>query len=200
MNNNIDHKQLTDLNRRNAIKQLATFCGLAISSSSLELLAASSNSANKISTNPQGFLTKTQLALVQQLGEIIIPATETPGAIAAGVHTFISRYITDCFAPQEQQQFVSGLDRIDKISKKLKHKIFIKTSTQQQISLLTDMEKAQGEFNSNDRIFFKQFKGMVMFGYYTSEIGATQELAYLAIPGNFKGDVKFNTIGKAWAL
>lgn len=200
MINNIDDKNMTDLNRRNAIKQLAAFCGLAISASTLESLAAGSHSGNNMSKKSPGFLTKTQIALVQQLGEIIIPATETPGAIGAGVHTFISSHITDCFAPLEQQQFVSGLNRIDNISKKTWRKIFIKISPKQQIALLTDMEKAQGEFDNNDRVFFKQFKGLVMFGYYTSEIGAAQELAYLAIPGNFKGDVKFNTLGKAWAL
>jgi hypothetical protein len=200
MINNIDAAHMAALNRRQAIKQLATFCGLAISASSLELLAADSNSTHKIAKKSQGFLTETQIALVQQLGEIIIPATETAGATGAGVHTFISHHITDCFAPQEQQQFVSGLDRIDKISKKLWRKVFIKVSSKRQIALLTDMEKVQGEFDSSDRVFFKQFKGLVMFGYYTSEIGAAQELAYLAIPGNFKGDVKFNTIGKAWAL
>ncbi|MES2822625.1 MAG: gluconate 2-dehydrogenase subunit 3 family protein [Pseudomonadota bacterium] len=200
MTNNIDLKRMTDLNRRNALKQLAAFCGLAISASSLELLAADSHSINKISKNSPGLLSKTQIALVQQLGEIIIPATETPGAIGAGVHSFIDRHITACFSPEEQQQLVSGLARIDNISKKLWRKIFIKILPKQQIALLTDMEKAQGEFDNNDRIFFKQFKGLVMFGYYTSEIGAAQELAYLAIPGNFKGDVKFNSLGKAWAL
>lgn len=200
MNNNINTTQITDLNRRKAIKQLATFYGLALSVSSLDLLAAGSKIAKNSSIDPQSFLNATQLALVRQLGEIIIPTTETPGAIAAGVHTFINDHLATCFSPKEQQQLVSGLERIDTTSKKLWHKAFIKASTKQQILLLTDMEKAQGEFDSNDRIFFKQFKGLVMFGYYTSEIGATQELAYLAIPGSFKGDVKFSAIGKAWTL
>ncbi len=200
MNNNINALHIADLNRRNVIKQIATFCGLALSASSLELIAADSKINKDNSKNSRGLLNTNQIALIRQLGEIIIPATETPGAIAVGVHIFINRHLVDCFSQQEQQQFMSGLEKIDNASKKLWHKKFIKASSKQQIALLTDMEKAQGEFDSNDRIFFKQLKGLVMFGYYTSEIGATQELAYLAIPGNFKGEVKFNTVGKAWAL
>ena len=199
MNNNINALHATNLHRRNAIKQLASFCGLALSATSLDLIAASAKTKNTLEASP-GLLNANQLALIRQLGEVIIPTTETPGAIAAGVHTFISHYAADAFSLQEQQQLLLGLEKIEKASKKLWHKTFIKASSKQQISLLTDMEKAQGEFDSHDRIFFKQLKGLVIFGYYTSEIGATQELAYLAIPGGFKGDVKFTTVGKAWAL
>lgn len=62
------------------------------------------------------------------------------------------------------------------------------------------MEQASDGFTENDRKLFKQFKALVTFGYYTSEIGASQELAYLAIPGGYKGNFKFKDVGKAWAL
>ncbi len=196
----INSRLIDDASRRKTIKQLAAFCGLALSASSLELMATSSHSEKDITLNPQGLLNTTQFALVRQLGEIIIPTTETPGAIGADVHSFINHFLLQCSTPQEQQQFVAGLTKTETATAKIWHKKFLAISHERQITLLTDMEKGQGVFDGTDRAFFKQLKGLVIFGYYTSEIGATQELAYLAIPGGYKGDVKFNTVGKAWAF
>ena len=75
MNNNINAPHIADLNRRNVIKQIATFCGLALSASSLELIAADSKINKNNSKNSQGLLNTNQIALIRQLGEIIIPAT-----------------------------------------------------------------------------------------------------------------------------
>ena len=33
-------------------------------------------------------------------------------------------------------------------------------------------------------------KGLILIGYYTSEIGASQELRYVLVPGRFDPDVK----------
>lgn len=62
------------------------------------------------------------------------------------------------------------------------------------------MEQARDGFDNTDREGLKQLKALVVFGYYTSEPGATQELAYLAIPGGYKGNFKLKEIGRAWAL
>lgn len=47
--------------------------------------------------------------------------------------------------------------------------------------------------------FFSQFKELTIAGYYTSEIGATQELHWLAAPGRFDADAPLSEIGRTWA-
>jgi gluconate 2-dehydrogenase gamma chain len=47
--------------------------------------------------------------------------------------------------------------------------------------------------------FFRTMKELTLLGYYTSQIGATQELKYAPIPGRFDGCVPFATIGRAWS-
>ncbi|MGB3545177.1 gluconate 2-dehydrogenase subunit 3 family protein, partial [Rubrivirga sp.] len=47
--------------------------------------------------------------------------------------------------------------------------------------------------------FFRQVKELTLAGYYTSEIGATQELQWLAAPGRYDPDVPLSEIGRAWA-
>ena len=189
-----------DLERRTAIKQLAAFCGLALSASSMSLMANSFSLPTDMSRNKKTFFGPSQLALVMVIGELIIPTTDTPGAIAAGVHDFINHQATYCLSPTDQDKLTATLTKISASAKEKYGKDFLACSSSEQTYLLTDMEQAQNGFTPTDRGGFKQLKGLVIFGYYTSKIGATQELAYLAIPGGYKGDFKFKQIGKAWSL
>ena len=47
--------------------------------------------------------------------------------------------------------------------------------------------------------FFRQLKELTLAGYYTSEVGATQELQWLAAPGRYDADVPLAEVGRAWA-
>lgn len=186
--------------RRSAIKKIAIFCGLALSASSLSLMAESFSSPKDISRRKKRLLNTQQLVLVRELSELIIPATDTPGAIGADVHDFIDYQMAYCFNKNEQQQIISFLERVATSAQQAYQNDFLTCEKAQQIELLTHMESAQRDFTVEDRQRFKQFKALVVFGYYTSEIGASKELAYLAIPGGYKGSVKFSTVGKAWSL
>lgn len=47
--------------------------------------------------------------------------------------------------------------------------------------------------------FYRQLKELTLAGYYTSEVGATQELQWIAAPGRYDPDVPLSEIGRAWA-
>lgn len=189
----------TDASRRAALKQLAFTCGLVLSSGSLSALAASLATPTDFSRRQKTLLDSAQLKLLQTLGEIIIPATDTPGASAAGVHHFIDHFMVYCASKQEQQQLLATLARLETAAQSDFNKAFLSLTHPQQLQLLNAMEQAQQGFSQSDRRGLKQLKSLVAFGYYTSEPGATQELAYLAIPGGYKGNFKLKAIGRAWA-
>ena len=46
--------------------------------------------------------------------------------------------------------------------------------------------------------FFFKLKLLTVLGYYTSEIGATNELAFNPVPARYDGDVDFAKVGKQW--
>ena len=48
--------------------------------------------------------------------------------------------------------------------------------------------------------FFKILKDYTMTGYFLSEVGATQALAYERVPGGFQGDLELKPNQKAWAI
>jgi hypothetical protein len=195
---NPDSDKHMDRSRREAIKQLALACGLTLSASSLAALAEITPTDRSRSTGT--LFDKNQLPLVRELAETIIPTTDTPGAAAAGVHDFIDSYAVHCATKEQQRTLLDTLKRIDGSAHEKFQEPFALLGKEKRIELLTSLEQAKNGFDNNDRRGFKQLKAWVIFGYYTSEIGASRELAYVAIPGGYKGSFKFKETGKAWAL
>jgi len=76
----------------------------------------------------------------------------------------------------------------------------VKLPAARQTALLQAMDTGAAPFTQDDQRFFRQLKGYVAFAYYTSEPGATRELAYLPVPGGFTGDVKVTPSTRTWAL
>jgi gluconate 2-dehydrogenase gamma chain len=111
------------------------------------------------------FFTKAQFQIVSRLSDLIIPATDTPGAVAAGVPEYIDSVVTS--EPKLQSVFRNGLERLGN---------FLELSEAQQIERLTAISEAA--LGSPDRLFFQAVKNLTADGYYTSRIGLIQELGY----------------------
>jgi hypothetical protein len=186
-----------EASRRTVLKQMALMFGLTLSAQSLDVLAATVKGTMPVTTK---FFTADQLQMTGEIADLILPTTDTPGALAVNVHGFLDNYFAECVNKTEQKQFLDGLKRINAVAENNFHKTFLACTHKQHIQLLTAIEKSDMGFTAEDKIFFKQFKSLTLFGYYTSEVGATQELAYLAIPGGYQGNFPFAKIGKAWAL
>lgn len=133
---------------------------------------------------PARVLTPAQRALVAALSERVIPTTDTPGAIAAGVPDYIEHMLGDWAVDDDRATILGGLAAIDARSMADYRRAAAKATATQQDALLT--------LAMNDRLpgatgFFPAFKQLVLTGYYTSEIGITQERHYLPVPGDYDG-------------
>jgi len=143
-----------------------------------------------------------QNATVTAMAEIILPQTETPGAKGAKVNEFIDVILADWATDAERTRFLLGLSGVDERSNELFGKAFIDCTPAQQESQLRAMDEEWvrkeylpkpkvGEYDKRDQQlqgnFFGVFKRLTLFGYYTSEIGFTQELKKVIIPGSYKG-------------
>jgi hypothetical protein len=146
----------------------------------------------------------TVIAMIDQ----IIPATDTPGAKGARVNEFIDIILTEWATDTERQNFLDGLAAVDHQSNLLYAKNFIDASPEQQLSQLRAMddasvaEKAREHHGSVppekrdtqlEGDFWRVFKGITLHGYYTSEIGFSQELQLQIIPGAQHGCAPLGT-------
>jgi hypothetical protein len=138
-------------------------------------------------------------AIVAMIDQIL-PATDTPGAKAARVNEFIDVILTEWATEDERKNFLDGLADVDKQSNSLFAKDFVAASAEQQVALLRSMDEAAviarsvpknrppfwepgGHDNQLKEDFFTVFKHLTLHGYYTSEIGFTQELKLQIMPG-----------------
>jgi len=187
---------LPDNGRRAALLHLSALLGLAALGIDAKALAAA---AAKPAIAPELF-TPDELRLTGVLAELIIPRTGTPGALDVGAHRTIDHLLAVCTLPPAQAAFRAGLARIDAAAQAQEHKRFTLLAPARQEALLRALDAGAAPFSAADARFFRQLKGYVAFAYYTSEAGASQELAYLPVPGGFKGDLKVTPSTRTWAI
>lgn len=139
-----------------------------------------------------GFFRSGEMQLLEELCETILPQTDTPGARAANVHGFIDGMMTTWASKATQSSLRSVLKRIDEEARGRFSQL-----EQAKRSALVDRFDAAA-FATNDKQW-AQLKKLVLLGYYSSEVGATQELAYLPVPGEWRPDVPVTADTRTWA-
>lgn len=140
--------------------------------------------------------TPAQRALVTALSERVLPTTDTPGAIAAGVPAFIEKLLADWAKPEERVPILAGLDAIEARSLQDYKIPAAQASAAQQDALLT---LAMNNQIPSGSLFFEAFRQLVITGYYTSEIGMTQEREYLPVPGEYNGAFLYSQVNKVYS-
>ncbi|MFI5151755.1 MAG: gluconate 2-dehydrogenase subunit 3 family protein [Chitinophagales bacterium] len=151
---------------------------------------------------------KTQRELISALAETIIPKTDTPGAVEAGVADYIVLIISDCTEIKSQNKFIDGLQDLADYCQSEFHKPFTQCSQEERISVLKHFEekgrplrgiwgKAQNKFLG--RSFFTTLQEYTVSGYCSSEVGATKALSYVAVPGRYLGCIPLASGQTSWA-
>ena len=125
------------------------------------------------------FLNDQQNETLIALSEIIIPATDSPGAKEALVNRYLDLLVS-VQPPEFQKQFVDALSFMDSASQDQFSKDFRALSTEDQISLLTPWAFGRkpshwgGEHETKPdpaQEHFERLKAMIAAAYYGSEIG-----------------------------
>lgn len=209
------------MKRRRFLSTMATMLPVAMVGTEVFFSSCTSNPKKE-------FFDKDNIILLDEIGETIIPSSSTsPGAKAAKIGEFMKVYVTDCYDASEQKTFFEGINKIKILSKSKYGKDFLKLTDSQRHDLLNILEKeAQehvelknkntsgtgdaiqtGKVQQNDKSkmksegnhYFSMIKDLTLFGYFTSEVGATKALRYVQTPGSYKGNVPYKEGDKAWA-
>jgi len=170
----------TELSRRDVIKlgaavTLAASLGVGVGDS----LGAQSSAAAASGAASQTFFTPDELALVDELSELIIPTDDhSPGARAARVAAYIDSRLAEAWEEQDRTDWREGLKRIDQLSQESSGKPFMQSSADQRLAVLTRIARNEKEPRQPEELFFAKLKSRVVDAYYTSEIGIKQEMEY----------------------
>src|SRR5436190_2025048 len=110
--------QGNDITRREAVARTALILGGTLAASSLSGVRGSAWARAAAPDWRAGTLDPDQSELVATIAEHIIPATDTPGARAAGVHRFVDVMLSNYYKEGERKQFLDGLAQLDARARK----------------------------------------------------------------------------------
>jgi Gluconate 2-dehydrogenase subunit 3 len=202
------------MERRELLRMIALATGAALVGGEV-LFSGCKNQTNETIS----FSEKT-IALLDEIGETILPRTKTPGAKDAGIGKFMQTIITDCYYANDQEIFMSGLNELQQQTQQQFGKDFMECTAGQRTELINKFDTVAKEYNNkkvaydqernnkikgtvqykNDEMpnhWFTMVKQLTLLGFFTSKQGASEALRYIAVPGEYEGDVPYVKGGRA---
>jgi gluconate 2-dehydrogenase gamma chain len=128
-------------------------------------------------TGPRYF-SEAEGKVISRIADLIVPETETPGAVSAGVPAYIDSVVG---ANKElQETFRAGLAWLESRAQSAHGQGFLALTEEHQIGLLTplcDAADAARAGHAGEK-FFAAVKALTADGYFTSKAGLMQQLGY----------------------
>jgi hypothetical protein len=184
-----------NVTRRQALLQLATLMGASLAGPRLLAATLAAGAAHGFSAS--------EVALLDEIGDTIIPATDVPGAKAVGIGAFMAMMVRNCYDAPDQAAFKAGLKTVGDLYRSRHGGEFAAGSPAQRTALLNELDREQRTFtaarkSSDPQHYFRMMKDLTILGYFTSEIGATQALRYEEVPGRFDGNAPYKKGERAY--
>jgi hypothetical protein len=168
-------------NRREALKTILIYAGGV-----LLLPSCLKNEGIDSITLKNMNLSEDEQNILAHLASILIPASDTPGAIEVNAHLFAITIIDQCFEKEDQIKFSKGLEQFDKLAQTRYSTCFTQCSPVQKVELVRTLEKKQN--NSTEVMYFySTFKKLCIRGYLNSKYYLTKVNPYQLIPMEFNG-------------
>ena len=185
------------MNRREALSRVALIMGGTVLGAEA-FLSGCTTGAAKIT------FSKDDISFLNEVAETILPATQTPGAKEAKVGEFMTVIVNDCYESKDQTAFMEGIKKLNEACTKAVGKNFMQATAEQRHQFLVDLDKEAAAFQKTKKPdetkhYFTMMKELTLWGFFSSEPGATKALRYVAVPGRYEGTVPYKKGDKAWA-
>jgi hypothetical protein len=212
------------MERRELLKMIAVLTGGAVIGGNLLLSGCKSNAGKTLAFSVSDIALLDEIG-----DTIIPTTPDSPGAKAAKIGNFMKTIVNDCYTQKEQDAFGEGLNSFDDACKKAMGKSFVELDEAKRKAFLISLEKEAKTFNTakeekqkpiyekwkaaNEKLpfseqkefeeapshYYTMMKQLTLWGYFTSEIGATKALRNVPVPGRYDGNVPYKKGEKAYA-
>lgn len=189
------------MNRREWLKCMSALAVGAVAAPSLLAVFNAHAAAQSADDAARPFFNPSQSDVLAAVVDIIIPRSDTPGALDAGVPRFIDLMFRDVYTKGDQQRYLSALAAFEKVGgtpflqlDDVKRKALVERLHKK--ALAKDLESASAP------AFVLMTKKLAMLGFFMSQPGCTQVLQYVAVPGAYHADIPLSQAGdgRAWAV
>lgn len=166
--------------------------GLIVSLGGATLLTACGGVASVVSTQSGAatrFYTDRELALVSRLSDLIIPRTETPGALDVNVPGYMDGLMADWASRDTQRAHQRALALVDsRLNAAVQDDFVLASASDAEVALIA-LDSAA--FNGDSSLQgYRTCKGYITQCYFATEPGAVQELKWVAVPGRWDPSVE----------
>lgn len=135
-------------------------------------------------------------ALLEDIADTLLPTTAaSPGAKAAGVGATMALLLADCMAADVQQRVANGLQAFRATCRK-RGGAFASLPQPERERLLREVDA--GAQQAGESHWFVVVRDLALWAYFTSEIGMTRAMRYVAIPGRWEGCLPLAPGQPAW--
>ncbi|MCC6929384.1 MAG: gluconate 2-dehydrogenase subunit 3 family protein [Gemmatimonadaceae bacterium] len=136
-------------------------------------------------------------AVLAVVAEAIFPTTpDSPGAIEAGVPPVVTRILNDCWSDEDRGLLLDGLDSFLVRCQSRHGTPFLALAPEQRLTLLAEEDAAATPHNRAH--WFSPAYAVIAQAYWSSEVGATQALRWVAVPGRWIGCTTLEPGQSAW--
>jgi len=183
------------MNRREALSTLALLFGGTIIGANAFLTGCST------SGKKADLFEADDIPLLDSIGDTIIPVTvSSPGAKDAKIGEFMKTMVTDLYSAEEQKTFTDGLSQFRSTCQQKYGKSFSSLSAKDRYEFLSELDEESRQWkNGENPHYFIMMKQLTLWGYFTSEPGATKALKYVSVPGKYEGEIPYIKGDRAWA-
>ena len=186
------------MQRREVLRRVAWMLGGAISAPSalaiLQGCSAKDAGVSAGSFKPK-FLAASQMEVVTEIADIIIPRTGTSGSLDAGVPAFIDLVVADVYPKDAQERFRSGLDEFASGKGGAGKSFLERERSQREIAVKESLEEALSA-ERNPKAFILMARELTLLGFFTSRVGITENMEYVAVPTAYHGCVPLSDMKK----
>jgi len=187
------------MDRRTALSAVGTVLGGVIVGSEA-FLAGCGRSSKEVLTGD--VLSEDQVQLLNAIADVIIPeSAEGPGAGQLKVGAFMNDIVTDCYTPDEQNFFKTGLTLFEDLCRDRFGQSFAELTMEDRSTLISIMEDESSVQSGSDEVphFYHMIKQLTVWGYLSSEHVSTKVLRYTPVPGRYEGCIPYQRGEKAFS-
>ncbi|MEX0289517.1 MAG: gluconate 2-dehydrogenase subunit 3 family protein [Flavobacteriaceae bacterium] len=197
------------MDRRSALKRTGLLTGATISLPAMLSLLESCKQEPRLDWQPKFFTTE-EVKTIGTLADMILPRTDTPGALDVKVDVFIDKVIAETYDQAGQEGMRKEITDFNQGCIKEFGDLFYDLSLSKRREVLEKAESSTAKFNpgiwgktvgKQEPVgFYRSIKAMTIWAYFSSEEVGEKVLSYDPIPGNYKGCIPLIEVGNKWSL
>jgi len=197
------------MDRRSALKKAGVLAGSAVAIPSFFSLLQSCKSETRLGWQPL-FFTEIEAKTIAAILDMILPRTDTPGALDVKSDIFIDKVIAKTYDEEAQKNMRSEIAAFNSECEKNYGNTFIELNASDREKVLQAAEKNSGKFSpgvwgtavgKQETIgFYRSIKSMAIWAYFSSEEIGKNVLAYDPVPGTYEPCIPLSEGQNRWSL